>query len=172
MKNIFKIVLITALSFFFSNVDLMAQKFGHFNSGNFIEAMPERVAADKELETIQKQLVEEIKTKEDALLQKYAQVRKLVDSKALSQKDLADRQADLQKDQAAIQQLGREGEQKVLKRRQELFTPILNRISDAVKAVGKENGFEMIFDTSVYNAILFAADSEDITPLVKAKLGL
>ncbi|MBC7774905.1 MAG: OmpH family outer membrane protein, partial [Phycisphaerae bacterium] len=39
------------------------------------------------------------------------------------------------------------------------------------KAVAKENGYAMVFDTST-GAMLFASDSDDLTELVKKKLGL
>jgi outer membrane protein len=49
---------------------------------------------------------------------------------------------------------------------------LLDRVQQAINEVGKEGGYNMIFDTSVFNTILFAMDSNDIEPLVKAKLGI
>jgi outer membrane protein len=56
-------------------------------------------------------------------------------------------------------------------RRQVLLKPILEKIDVAVKAVGKEGGYTFIFDTSS-GSMLFATESEDITSLVKTKLGM
>ena len=56
-------------------------------------------------------------------------------------------------------------------KRQELLAPILRRVDDAIREVGKENGFQFIFDESI-GAILFDGNAEDVMPLVKAKLGL
>ena len=41
-----------------------------------------------------------------------------------------------------------------------------------VEQVAQENNFQLIFDTSMFNAVLFAAESEDVMPMVKAKLGI
>ena len=50
--------------------------------------------------------------------------------------------------------------------------PIMDKALNAIKAVGKENGFTYIFDMS-QGGILFNADNtEDVLPLVKKKLGL
>jgi len=53
-----------------------------------------------------------------------------------------------------------------------LLKPIYEKADIAVQAVGKENGFSMIFDSGAFNVVLFAEDATDVTPLVKAKLGL
>lgn len=158
--------------FLMSPTNILAQKFGHFNSGNFIESMPERAAADKALNDFQTPLLEQITQKEKTLQERYQQIQRLIVEKKLSQNDIAARQEELRKMQADIQKFSVETQEKIYKKREELFSPILNKVSEAVSAVGKENGFKMIFDTSVYNAILFAADSEDVTALVKQKLGL
>jgi hypothetical protein len=47
----------------------------------------------------------------------------------------------------------------------------LAKVDVAIKAIGKENNYAFIFDTST-GGTLFALESEDITALVKAKLGL
>ncbi|HNE30253.1 MAG TPA: OmpH family outer membrane protein, partial [Saprospiraceae bacterium] len=77
----------------------------------------------------------------------------------------------LQKQQAYIQKFEEDAQQKVAAKRDELLQPILDKIDAAVKAVAKENGYLMIFDTSS-GAMLFAADTEDVTELVKKKLGM
>ena len=61
---------------------------------------------------------------------------------------------------------------KVQEKRQALLEPILKRVDEAIQAVGKENGYQMIFDTSQINAILFVKESDDVAALVKKKLGM
>ena len=48
----------------------------------------------------------------------------------------------------------------------------MEKVQKAIQDVGKEGGYTMIFDTSTFNAILFAEDSDDVTSQVKAKLGI
>jgi outer membrane protein len=76
----------------------------------------------------------------------------------------------LEADREKIIELQQSVQQKVQAKRQELLEPIVNKVEDAINSVAKENSYMMIFDTSVFNAILFAQDSDDVTELVKAKL--
>ena len=47
----------------------------------------------------------------------------------------------------------------------------MGKLEDAIRAVAKENGYSVIFDTST-GSTLYAAEGDDITPLVKKKLNL
>ena len=151
---------------------LYGQKYGHCNLGGLIAQMPETKAADSELETFQKQLVakgEEMATK---FQQNYAAFVKDAQEGILTPKQQQERQGALQQEQQAILQYEQEITQKVNEKREELLKPLFDKATEAIKAVAKENGYVMIFDTSVFNAVLFATDTEDVLPLVKAKLGL
>lgn len=60
-----------------------------------------------------------------------------------------------------------------LKQRQEsLEKPIKAKLNEAVKAVGQEGGYTYIIDNSTGNVVYSGSDAIDVTPLVKAKLGL
>jgi outer membrane protein len=70
-----------------------------------------------------------------------------------------------------MQQSQVSGQQQVAAKRESLFKPILDKAETAVKAVGKENGYDYIFDAST-GSFIYAKDSHNILPLVKAKLGI
>jgi len=78
----------------------------------------------------------------------------------------------LGREQQAIQALEQDVVQKVGKKREELLKPILDKVDAAVQAVGKENGYAMIFNTSLFNFVLSVDESEDVMSLVVSKLGL
>ena len=59
----------------------------------------------------------------------------------------------------------------VAAKREELLKPILVRVDDAVKSIAVDNQYLMIFDTSS-GSMLFAAETEDVTALVKKKMGI
>ena len=59
---------------------------------------------------------------------------------------------------------------KIQKKREEILGPILQKIENTIKAVAQEKGYVMVFDTSVYNAVLFAEESVDIMAEVKSRL--
>ena len=93
-------------------------------------------------------------------------------SGTMTQVQMKEAEARLGKEQQAIAAFEQEVVQKVSKKREDLLKPILDKVDAAVKAVGKENGYAMIFDTSLFNFVLSADDSEDVMPLVKKKLGI
>ena len=52
-----------------------------------------------------------------------------------------------------------------------LYSPIVQKAQEAIKSVAKTNGYTYIFDSGV-GSILYAEESDDILPLVKAYLKL
>ncbi len=104
-----------------------------------------------------------------ARYQEYAQKAQ---TGSISRVDAEKEEAALGAEQQKIQAYEQEVTQKLQTKRQELLGPLLEKIDQAIKDVGKENGFNMIFDTSSFNVLLFANDADDVTAMVKAKLGL
>lgn len=149
---------------------MVAQKYGHLNFGNLISSLDETKAADSELEAYQKQLVskgEEMAANWQKEAQAFAQQ---VQSGSMAPKAQQETQAKLEKERNDILAYEQEVAQKVQAKRQELLEPLITRAEKAIQDVAKENGYIMIFDTSVFNAILFAEDTDDVMDLVKAKM--
>lgn len=147
------------------------QKFGHLNSGNLLEQLPEVILADSLLIKYQDSLA----ANGQNLVQKFE-----VDYKAYIEEankgtippvQAQQKEAALQKQQQEIDAYRQNMEEKMAARRQAYLKPILTKVDAAIKAIGKEKNYAFIFDTST-GAMLFALDSEDVTSLVKAKLGL
>jgi outer membrane protein len=168
MKKIFFIVL------FFAAVSFQAsaQKYGHLNFGNLIAAMPETKAADEQLETYQKELVAKGEAMVEAFQQKYGQFVSDVQSGAMAPKDQEARGQALQKEQQSILAYEDEVIQKVQAKRQELLKPIIDKAQTVIDDYAKDNGYEMIFDTSVFNAVLFVQETDNLMDKIKAALGL
>ena len=164
-----------ALLFAFALLTLtsgIAQKYGHMNFGNLIAALPQTEQANKDLETYQKQLVAKGEEMAKALQTDFEKILADAQQGKLSPVQQQTAEADLQKRQNEIRAYEQEVMQKVEAKRQELLKPIFDKAEAAIKAVAQENGYELIFDTSVFNAILFAQDSDDVMPMVKAKMGV
>ncbi len=146
-------------------------KYGHMNLGNLLEAMPDTKKANDDL----KVFADKLSAKDDSLTKAfqaaYNQLEQDYNSGILTPVVAQQRQEELQKQQAFIQKFEEDAQKQVSDKRDELLKPILDRVDAAVKAVAKENGYLMIFDTSS-GAMLFAADTEDVTELVKKKLNL
>jgi outer membrane protein len=54
-------------------------------------------------------------------------------------------------------------------KRNSLLEPIYNKVNEAIQEVAKENTLTMVFDQSV---LLFADPTQDISSMVKTKLGI
>ena len=80
------------------------------------------------------------------------------------------RYEELQAMDQRIQSFRQVVEQDLAKKQEELFIPIQQKLMDAINAVGSENGFTYIFDANA--AYYKGVGNEDVTPLVKAKLGI
>jgi outer membrane protein len=62
-----------------------------------------------------------------------------------------------------------QAQQMLQQKQQELMSPIEKKALETIQAVAKENGYTHIF---AKEALLVSPPAEDITPLVKKKLGL
>lgn len=171
MKNFIKIfsLVICFATFFTSAVE--AQRFGYLNSQNLLAEYPDVKNADKQLQTYQEQLGKQYEAKAKALEAKFAQYVADVQSGKIPAAEAQKMEATLQTERTQLMEFEQKLAGDVTKKRQDLLAPILRKVDDAIREVGKENGFQFIFDESM-GAILFDANAEDVMPLVKAKLGL
>lgn len=141
-------------------------KFGHVNSAELFEAMPERNEAKTALETYAKQLEDQLQVmyleyeqKVTAFKEGEATMSPLI--KQNKEKEIKDLESRIQTFQYNAQ-----GDLQA--KEQELLEPIYNKIKDAIKEVGKENDFMYIYDVSTL--LYFSDQSIDATGLVKEKL--
>jgi len=148
-----------------------AQKLGHINSSTLLIDFPKVKTADDQVLAFQKGLEADFEAQGVAFQKEYDAFMVKVNSQDFSEVQLQKEQQVLAARQQELQQLQYDLQQQILKKREELYAPILIEVENAVKAVGEENGYTMIFDASL-GGILYGMDSQDVTSLVKAKLGL
>lgn len=148
-----------------------AQKLGHINSGALLIDFPKVKLADEQVLAYQKTIEADFVAKTSAFQKEYEAFMVKVNSQEFSDVQLQKEQVALTAKQEELQRLQYDLQQQILKKREELYAPILIEVENAVKAVGEENGYTMIFDASL-GGILYGLDTQDVTSLVKAKLGL
>ena len=161
---------------FFSGIIISASalraqslKFGHINSADLIQAMPETKKADSALTKYRQSLEDAMKTmtaEYQGKLQAYqSQTETMAEAiRKTKEKELEDLGARIQDFQQTAQE-------SIQKKKEELYGPILKKAETAIKDIAKEKGYSYIFDTSL-GTVLFAQDSDNMLPVVKAKLGL
>lgn len=171
MKKLLKFISIVLFLTTITNL-LHAQKFGHLNTGNLLIQIPSTKTADDQLKVLQDSLVAAGQAHAKAAQEEYVAFSKEYQAGNVPPAEAQKKQAAFENKEKELAQLEDEISAKLAKKRQELLGPILDQLEKAVNEVGKEGGYTMIFDTSVFNSILFAKDSDDIEPLVKAKMGI
>lgn len=147
-----------------------AQKYGHLNFANLLSVFPGTKAAEGELEAYNKQLVTKGESMVTDLKARVQEVEGQIQD--LPPKRVEELRVELTGEREKIAQYERQMGIDVERKRQELLGPLIEKIRTAVTAVAKEGGYQLVFDTSQFNTVLFAEDSDDIMPLVKAKLGM
>lgn len=174
MKQFMKLALLAAAFLTFNSATVFAQKYGHLNSGNLIEMLPETKAANTQLKTLQDQLVKKGQDMAKKFEADYLAFAQEYQGGNVTPAVAQAKEEEFRKKQAEIAQYEQKVVADVSKKRDELFTPILQKIQEAIDSVGKEGNYAMIFDTSILagNPIVFAADADDVLAQVKAKLGL
>jgi outer membrane protein len=167
-----KILLAISLFTLFLGMQLSAQKYGHLNSGNLLQSLPQVKTADAQMKTFQEGLMKKGEEMAKAFEQKFQAYAAKVQNGELSQIQRKQQEETLEKERNQIMAYEEEAMEKVATKREELLKPILEKVDAAIQAVGKENGYLMIFDTSIPNVILFVRDIDDVEPLVRKKLGI
>lgn len=155
-----------------TTLNVSAQKYGHCNFANVLALMPETAASDKNLQALNDSLMSDLEAKANAMKAEYDAYTAAQQSGNESPRQLSTRENRIRKLQEEGTQMEQELSQRVEERRQELLRPIIEKVSKAIEEVAKENDYQLIFDTSMFNAVLFADETVDIMPLVKDKLGI
>jgi outer membrane protein len=158
----------------FAGFSLTAQaqttlKLGHINTTQLLGMMPETKNADSLLQKFGASLESQLKTMTGEYQNKISDFKAKESSMADPVRDAKVKEiGDLEQ---RIQDFQESAQNSMQKKKEELYSPVIKKAEEAINGVAKEKGFTYIFDTSV-GAVLFASDSDDIMPLVKAKLGL
>ena len=145
-------------------------RFAHLNSQNIISEMHEYKEATATLADMQKKYQGELnRTKED-FNKKYQEY--LAQAEGLPRNIAERRQKELQDLAQRQEQFQQEAYESLQKAREEALAPILQKVNDAIKAVGEAEGYIYIFDLSSTPIPYIGSESEDITDKVKAQLGI
>ncbi|OQY00193.1 MAG: hypothetical protein B6I24_00270 [Bacteroidetes bacterium 4572_128] len=126
----------------FFNLDVFSQKFGHIDS---------------------KTMQGELQNKYQSYVAEKANLTDLI--RQTKEQELQDLQQRIQTFQGTAQQ-------ELQKKEMELLKPIIQKAQDAIKEVGKENGFTYIYDIGTGAIVYYSEESIDILPMVKKKLGI
>ena len=148
-----------------------AQKFGYVNSQELITELPAVKEANAEIETLKTQMQKKGQNMVTALENKVKTLQAQEAQGQLSRVQIETESAALQAEQQKIAEFEQTSQQQIYKKSEELLAPIQARIQTAIDEVAAEQGYTYIFDASL-GILLYADPANDITPLVKTKLGM
>ena len=145
-------------------------KFGHVNTQEIIQAMPEYAAAKADIDKLTAQYEADLKSMQDEL-------QKKADAFDKEQATLPDnikqrRQTELQEMYQKIQQSYQDNQQALQKASSEKMQAITTKVLEAIKAVGQAGDFVIINEINAGIPYISTTLSTDVTAQVKAKLGL
>lgn len=151
-------------------MSVFAQKFGHFNSAEVIQAMPEYTTAQNEVQAKAKTYEDELKRMQDELRTKMEDYEKnqatLVD--AVKQR----REQELQDLNTRLQEYYTNSQQDLSQLQSEKLRAIQEKLVKVVEEVGQAGGYVYIMDTSAGIPYISKTLSTDLTSQIKSKLGL
>jgi len=164
-----KVIIAASLFLMFNFANAQTIKLGHINSAELLQLLPEVKAADSTLQAYQKTL-------EDQNTSMLAEYKEKTDDYTNNSKNWTDavkevKGQEVQDLQNRIQTFQQSAQEKLSNKKEEIYTPILKKAEDAIKAVAKANGYTYVFDTSA-GAVVYAEDGDDLLPLVKKQLNL
>lgn len=145
-------------------------KFGHVNTQEIIQAMPEFTTARTDIEKLTQQYEADLKSMQDELQKKAEAFEK--EEATLPENIKTRRNQELQDLYQRIQQTYQDNQQALAKAQQEKMQAITTKVLDAIKAVGQEGGYVYVMDMSAGIPYISTTLSSDVTTQVKAKLGL
>ena len=145
-------------------------KFGHVNTQEIIQAMPEYTAAKNDIDKLTAQYEADLKSMQDEL-------QKKADAFDKEQATLPDnikqrRQTELQEMYQKIQQSYQDNQQALQKASSEKMQAITAKVLDAIKAVGQAGEYVIINEINAGIPYISTTLSTDVTAQVKTKLGL
>ncbi len=170
MNKLFKVMFLGVALFVMSGIVNAQVKIAHVNTAEILDAMPDKAKAEKSLEKyygeLQSQLetmAKEYQTKMQDYEANQATMSNLV--KQSKEKEIVDLQT-------RITQFQANAENEFENKRAELLKPILDKIQNAINAVGKEKGYTYMLDLATGAAVYVGDNAVDATKDVKSKLGI
>lgn len=143
-------------------------KFGVVNADAILPSMPEYTTAQEQYTAASKTYEDEYAKLTEELEKKYKEFQALPEDTPAAMRESRGRE--LQELDNRMQAFMQNAQQDLARQQQNLMAPIQEKLVNAIKAVGAEGGYTMIFPEGV--SIYTGTDVTDVTDAVKAKLGV
>ncbi len=165
------VCVVAVLSFFVFTGNVSAQqKYGHIDSDEILEAMPEYKQLNATLEAKRKQYAAQLQK----MYADYQERTKEINDygAAMMEAVREERFREIDSLQQALAGFQERADSELSKLELKLMKPLNDKYLKIVNAVAKEGGYTYIFDISTGNFSYYPETTGDITDLVKKKMGI
>ncbi len=169
MKIYYTLVVVLLLAIGSVNAQ-QPMKFGHINSAEILQSMPELKAIEAQMETEFQEKEAQLMTMQEDLQTKQQSYQQAVQS--LSAAERSAREQELMELNQKVQNYYMLSQQQIKAKQNELQAPVIQKLKAAIQEVGDEEGFLYIFEMTSRVPVFASDKSIDVAPLVKAKLGI
>ena len=145
-----------------------AQKYGHVNTAELFQLMPELKGVTARLDSLNKQYEELLVNMQEEYQKKAQEYEQKSATMTDAMKQI--QEEELYTMQQRLQTTYQTAQQDIAQKRQEFVAPVQEKMLKAIQAVGQEKGFTYIFDTAAM--VYVDPSATDVMPDVKAKLGI
>lgn len=145
-----------------------AQKFGVIETETIMANLPEMKEVQTQLQAAGQKYETEFKNLQDEMQKKYTEFQQMDES---TPKTIQERRIqEIQDLDQKIQQFRQTASEDLQRQQEQLIAPVRQKVFTAIQSVGAEGNFTFIFENVV--PLYTGSDVVDVTPLVKAKLGI
>lgn len=147
-------------------------KIGYADVDYIMSQMPEYKQVESDLKTLQTQLKNQIDTKYAEFQKKYQDYNQNINT--MLEAVRANTERELTQLQQNLEKLQQDAQTTIQNKQTQLMQPLYVKIGDAMKAVAKENGYNMILSAQVggLDVVLYADDNANVSDVVLKKLGV
>lgn len=152
---------------------LVAQaRIGIVNSKVIFDLLPEKAAAEAQLKALSDRYHAEHERLQDEFDKKYADYQAIATDASMPETIRERRVQELHEGDKKLREFEQLVADDLAARREALTRPIADKVQAAIRTAGEQGAFYVVFDTAVTPIAYTGPATVDITPMVKALLGL
>lgn len=168
MKNLKSLLLATLMIALPMTATFAQSKIAHIDTQKLISEMPEVIAAQKQIQALEKTYANDIENS----IKEYTAKAQAYEAEARNQTDIVNqaRQNEMQSMQQNIQTYRETATQDLQKKQTEMMRPLYDKAIAAIEKVAAAQGFEYVLDASAGGGVL-VSEGKDLEAEVKVELG-
>jgi len=168
MKNLKSLLLATLMIALPLTATFAQSKIAHIDTQKLISEMPEVIAAQKQIQALEKTYANDIENS----IKEYTAKAQAYEAEARNQTDIVNqaRQNEMQSMQQNIQTYRETATQDLQKKQTEMMRPLYDKAIAAIEKVAAAQGFEYVLDASAGGGVL-VSKGKDLEAEVKVELG-